>query len=119
MDAQGFALGALVAYHLNAGFVYVRKGGKIAWHTQSIEIVDYSRTTKTLEIANGVLSEADKVLVVDDWSETGGQFRGAIALAEQAGAEVIGAAAINIDDKVLHDPRLSKYILHYVEMYKR
>lgn len=118
LDAQGFALGALAALHLNAGLVFVRKGGKIAWQTRSVEVVDYSRKSKVLEIADGVLSETDSVLIVDDWSETGAQMRGAIALAEQSGATVIGAAAINIDDKVLHNKALSKYLLHYVELYR-
>jgi adenine phosphoribosyltransferase len=115
IDAQGFALGALAADHLKAGLVFVRKGGKIAWKTKTIEIMDYSRTQKTLEIAEGILSKADKVLVIDDWSETGAQLRGAIDLAEKCGAKVVGAAAVNIDDKVLQDARLSKYILHDIE----
>jgi adenine phosphoribosyltransferase len=118
LDAQGFALGALVAQALSAGLVFVRKAGKIAWQTYSVEVVDYTRTAKTLEIAEGVLDSNDKVLVVDDWSETGGQLRGAIALAERCGAEVIGMAAINIDDAVLQDTRLSPYKLHYIEHYR-
>ena len=86
--------------------------------TKSVEITDYSHTQKTLEIAVGVLSETDKILIVDDWSETGAQLRGAIALAEQCGAKVIGAAAVNIDDKILQDKTISKYILHYIEHYR-
>jgi len=118
LDAQGFALGALVAYHLNAGLVFVRKGGKIAWKTLSVEVTDYSRTVKTLEIAEGAVTAEDKVLVIDDWSETGAQIGGAISLAEQCGAKVIGAAAINMDDKALKDSVLSRYHLHYVELYR-
>jgi len=118
LEAQGFSLGALAAANLDAGLVFIRKGGKIAWETQSLEILDYSQQSKKLEIAVGALSKADRVLIVDDWSETGAQLRGAISLAEKAGAAVIGAAAINIDDKVLQDQRLSKYILHYVELYR-
>ena len=60
----------------------------------------------------------EKVLIVDDWSETGAQMRGAISLAEKCGAKVIGVAAVNIDDKVLQDKTLSKYILHYIEHYR-
>jgi adenine phosphoribosyltransferase len=116
LDAQGFALGSLAAFHLNAGLVFIRKEGKIAWETQSVAIEDYSHTPKKLEIAKDVLSNEDRVLVVDDWSETGAQLRGAIILAEQCGATVVGAAAINMDDKVLHDNSLSKYLLHCVEL---
>jgi adenine phosphoribosyltransferase len=115
LDAQGFALGAGVALHLKAGLIFIRKGGKIAWETQSLQIRDYSGSAKVLEIAVGALLEIDKVLVVDDWSETGAQLRGAICLAEQVGATVIGAAAIHMDDRVLRDERLSGYMLHQVE----
>lgn len=118
LDAQGFALGALAALRLHAGLVFVRKGGKIAWETHAIEVVDYSQTPKVLEIAVGILSESDRVLIVDDWSETGSQLRGAIALAEQCGSAVIGAAAINMDDKVLQDKKLSQYMLHCVELWR-
>lgn len=118
LDAQGFALGALAASNLSAGLVFVRKGGKIAWETQTIEILDYSYQPKKLEIAVGALSRNDRVLIVDDWSETGAQLRGAISLAEKADATVIGAAAINMDDNVLQNERLSKYMLHYVELYR-
>lgn len=118
LDAQGFALGALAAHHLNAGLVFVRKGGKTAWETHSVEIVDYSQSSKTLEIPVGVLSGSDRVLIVDDWSETGAQLRGAISLAERCDATVIGAATINMDDKALRDPMLSKYLLHSVEVYR-
>lgn len=118
LEAQGFALGALAAFHLNAGLVFVRKGGRIAWETKSAQVRDYSGTGKTLEIATGTLLETDKVLIVDDWSETGAQLRGAIALAEQCGTTVIGAAAINMDDKVLQDKALARYLLHSVEMYR-
>src|SRR4051794_34371007 len=46
LDSQGFALGALAAFHLKAGLVFVRKGGRTAWETLSVEVVDYSRKPK-------------------------------------------------------------------------
>lgn len=116
LDAAGLALGTLVAYHLNAGLIFVRKGGRTAWDTRSVEITDYSGKPKTLEIAIDALSGNDRVLVVDDWSETGTQLKGAISLAEMAGATVIGAAIIGMEDRVLHDKELSKYILHALEL---
>lgn len=117
LESQGLALGALAAMALNAGLVAVRKEGKIPWETISVEVVDYQKKPKTLEIAVGALSENDRVLIVDDWSETGAQLRGAIHLAEQCGATVVGAAAFHIDDRVLEDKRLSGYLLHHTEAY--
>jgi len=108
-------LGALAAIALNAGLVFIRKEGKTAWEALSVEVVDYTKKPKTLEIAVGALTENDRVLIVDDWSETGAQLRGAIYLAEQCGATVVGAAAIHIDDPVLNDKFFSAYTLHQVE----
>lgn len=118
IDSLGFVLGALAAAALDAGLVSVRKGGKTAWETISVEVIDYSKKPKVLEIAVGALSENDRVLIVDDWSETGAQLRGAIYLAEQAGATIAGAAALNMDDAALQDETLSRYKLHCLELWR-
>jgi adenine phosphoribosyltransferase len=114
LDAFGFALGGGVAHRLSAGLILVRKGGKVAWSVESASFTDYSGLEKTLEIASDAASPADKVLLVDDWSETGAQLRTAIALVERLGAEVVGAACIHIEAPVCKDPILAKYRLHSV-----
>ena len=112
LDALGFALGGGVAHLLDAGLVLVRKGGKVAWHAKSTTFTDYSREEKCFEIAEDAVTQDDSVLIVDDWSETGAQLRAAIGLLESMGSKVVGAALINIDDALLHDPVLSRYTLH-------
>jgi len=111
LDALGFVFGARVAEKLNAGLVLARKEGKIGIETQSISFTDYTKKEKSLEIADGVISKNDRVLIVDDWSETGAQLKATINLVEGMEGKVIGATCFNIDNPVFEDPVLSKYKL--------
>jgi len=117
VDAGGFPLGGGIAYRLNAGLVLVRKGGRVDWDVESAVCTDFSGTEKTLEVASDAFSTLDRVLVVDDWSETGGQLRTTIALVERLGATVVGAACLHIGPGVSQDPRLAGYRLHCVIEY--
>lgn len=112
LDAIGFALGGGVAQRLRAGLVLVRKAGKVAWTADREPFIDYSGEGKAFEVAEDALTPADRVLVVDDWSETGSQLRAAITLVERSGARVVGAALVNVDPRVRRDPRLGRYRLH-------
>jgi adenine phosphoribosyltransferase len=111
VDAGGFPLGGAVAYRLGAGCVLIRKGGNITWETRRAGAVDFSGQEKELEITADALGPADRVLVVDDWSETGGQLIAAISLVEQFGATVVGAACLHLTPAVLAHPRLAAYHL--------
>lgn len=104
IDALGFVLAGAVACRLGAGFVALRKGGKSAWATRSAVFVDYSGRQKHLELVEDVLQPADRVLIVDDWSETGAQLNAACELCRNAGATVVGAALLNIDVSVRRQP---------------
>ncbi len=112
IDAGGFALAGGVAYRLKAGVVLIRKAGRIDWAVESTRCIDFSGKEKSLEIGSDVVSAADRVLVVDDWSETGGQLKAAITLVERLDATVVGAACMHIAPAVRKDPRLSHYRLH-------
>jgi adenine phosphoribosyltransferase len=117
VDAGGFPLGGAIAYRLGSGAVLIRKGGRIDWETEAVACVDFSGTEKQLQIARDAASAADRVLVVDDWSETGGQLRAAIALVERLGAFVVGAACLHIAPRVRDDERMAAYRLHCVIEY--
>ena len=114
LDATGFALGGAVACHLGAGLVLLRKPGKAAWVTLSEEFTDYSRTSSAFHLVSDAISFGQRVLVVDDWSETGAQAFAAIQLLERVGAIVVGAAFINVDPQVRADPRFQRYQIHAV-----
>lgn len=114
LDASGFALGGAVAIHLGAGLVLLRKPGKAVWDTLSQEFTDYRRVSSTLHLVSDAISPGVRVLVVDDWAETGAQAFAAIQLLERAGATVVGAAFINVDQQVRADPRFHPYHIHAV-----
>lgn len=117
VDAGGFPLGGAIAYCLNAGAVLIRKKGRVDWDVESVTGVDYTGTEKTLEICKDALTSKDRVLIVDDWSDSGGQLRLAIELVERFGATVIGAACMHITPRVRQNDQLAQYRLHWVIEY--
>ena len=117
VDAGGFPLGGGIAFRLKAGAVLIRKGGRVDWEVASRSCTDFSSKEKQLEIARDAVTTSDRVLVVDDWSETGGQLSAAIELVEQLGASVVGACCLHIAPRVRQDERLSGYHLHWVIEY--
>jgi adenine phosphoribosyltransferase len=93
IEARGFIIAAPVAYHFNAGFVPLRKRGKLPYDTMSEEYeLEYG--TETLEIHADAFDPGDRVLIVDDVLATGGTAAAACSLVERAGAEVVGLAFI-------------------------
>jgi adenine phosphoribosyltransferase len=114
VDAMGFAFGAGVALELNAGLVLARKAEKIAWTTKTTSFHDYSGERKELEIADDAIKPNEKILIVDDWAETGAQLKAAIFLAEELGGNVVGISCVNMDNPVRNDITLSKYNLHSI-----
>ena len=111
LDALGFVFGARVAEKLNAGLVLARKEGKIGIKIQSISFTDYTKKEKSFEIAVDAINKDDRVLIVDDWSETGSQLKAVINLVEKMNGIVVGATCFNIDKPVFKDPTLSIYKL--------
>ena len=98
IDALGFILGTALAVHLNKGFIAIRKGGKLPVPVVSRQFTDYTGQQKTLELRTDILKPSDRVLLVDEWIETGAQVMTAIGLLEEVQAVVVGIATINIDD---------------------
>jgi adenine phosphoribosyltransferase len=91
MESRGFIFSAPMAYKLQAGFVPVRKLGKLPAETVSVEYaLEYG--TNTLEIHKDALQPGKRVLIVDDLLATGGTVIGTIELVQQLKAEVVGLA---------------------------
>jgi adenine phosphoribosyltransferase len=89
IEARGFILGGAVATTLGAGFVPVRKPGKLPWERVKEEYaLEYG--TDALECHRDGLPERSRVLVVDDVLATGGTAQAAGELARKVGAEVLG-----------------------------
>lgn len=112
IDALGFILGAALAERLKKGFIPIRKGGKLPVAVTSAEFVDYTGQQKTLELRQGTIKPGDRVLVADEWIETGAQMQAAVDLIEGAGGVVAGIAAINIDSSPLTRSLRERYTCH-------
>lgn len=88
-EARGFIFAAPLALELNAGFVPVRKHGKLPYQTRAYHY-DLEYGSDTLEIHEDALQEGDRVLMIDDLLATGGTVQACMELAKQSGAEVVG-----------------------------
>jgi adenine phosphoribosyltransferase len=89
MEARGFIFAPTVAYALKAGFVPVRKPGKLPAAT-FCEHYQLEYGTDRLEIHQDAVKQGQRVLIVDDLIATGGTAAATAALAEKMGAEVVG-----------------------------
>lgn len=91
VESRGFILGSAVAYKLGAGFVTVRKKGKLPAKTNSVTYeLEYG--TDTLEIHHDAIKPKQKVLLVDDLLATGGTAKAVTELIEQLQGEIVGIA---------------------------
>ena len=93
IEARGFILAAPVAYEIRAGFVPVRKKGKLPSATFAEEYnLEYG--SATLEVHQDAFAPGDRVLIVDDVLATGGTARATASLVRRAGARVVGVAVL-------------------------
>lgn len=91
IEARGFTLAAPVAHRLGAGFIPVRKPGKLPFTTIREEYaLEYG--TDALEVHTDAVTAGEKVLIVDDVIATGGTAAAAIRLLKGIGADVVGFA---------------------------
>ncbi len=88
VEARGFVLGAPVAYAYGAGFVPVRKAGKLPGITASSSY-DLEYGSATVEVQADAFAPGDRVLVIDDVLATGGTAAAAVDLVHRAGATVV------------------------------
>lgn len=89
MEARGFMFGAAMAVRLGAGFVPVRKEGKLPWKTCSVQYTLEYRDD-VLHVHKDAVVPGQKVLVVDDVIATGGTAQAVVQLIEQLGGKVVG-----------------------------
>ena len=93
IEARGFILGGAVAHQVSAGFVPIRKKGKLPHTTVRIAYsLEYG--IDEMEMHKDAINEGEKVVLVDDLIATGGTAEGAVKLLQQQGAEVLAACFI-------------------------
>ena len=116
-EARGFVIGAALAYALNAGFVLIRKPGKLPCETLQYEYqLEYG--TDILQVHKDAIKPGQKVVVVDDLLATGGTAAAAVKLVEQAGGEVVAIRfAIELTDEFDGRANLKGYDVDSVVKY--
>ncbi|RCV51026.1 adenine phosphoribosyltransferase [Marinitenerispora sediminis] len=93
LEARGFILGAPVALRLGAGFVPIRKAGKLPARTLG-ESYDLEYGSATVEMHADAIAPGSRVLIVDDVLATGGTGRAAVRLVQRAGGTVVGFSVL-------------------------
>jgi len=93
MEARGFILGGAVAHQLSAGFVPIRKKGKLPFTKVSVAYsLEYG--IDEMEMHDDAIAPGERVILVDDLIATGGTAEGAVKLLKQIGAEVVAACFV-------------------------
>ena len=83
LDAMGYVLAAALGTRLGVGFLPIRKAGKLCVDTDKVSFSNYSGRTQDMEMRLPAFAPGTKVLLVDQWVETGGTMDGAIRLVER------------------------------------
>ena len=93
IEARGFILGGAIAHQLKAGFVPLRKRGKLPGETYAVEYaLEYG--VDAMEMHRDAVHEGEKIMLIDDLIATGGTAIAAIELLRRAGAEVVAAGFV-------------------------
>jgi|ERR1700758_3283154 adenine phosphoribosyltransferase len=116
MEARGFIFGPALAYRLNAGFVPVRKPGKLPAATVKVEYeLEYG--SNALEMHTDAVQKGQRVLIVDDLLATGGTAEATARLVKSLGGEIAGLAFVVELDFLNGRDKLKPYnvfsLLHY------
>jgi len=116
VESRGFIFGGAIAHQLRAGFVPVRKLGKLPGKTIEVEYeLEYGRDA--LAVHEDAISPGQRVLAVDDLLATGGTMGATLRLVEQLGGRVVGVAFM-IELAFLHGrEKLKTYPLHSLIVY--
>ena len=116
MEARGFIFGPALAYRLNAGFVPVRKPGKLPAETAKVSY-DLEYGSNCLEIHKDAIQKGQRVLIVDDLLATGGTAVATTQLVREVGGTVAGLGFVVELDFLKGREKLSEYdvfsLLHY------
>lgn len=114
IDAMGFPLASAIAGRLGKGFLAIRKPSKLCVEVVSITYSCYAGSGKVMEMRKGAFPPGARVLIVDQWMETGGTMLGAIELVEGQGGVIAGLATICVETNDLTNQLRRKYKLVHI-----
>src|SRR6201986_4096734 len=118
IEARGFIFAPALAYRLNAGFVPIRKPGKLPAATETVKY-DLEYGSDSLQIHKDAITPGQRVIIVDDLLATGGTMQASVELVERLGGIVAGIAVAIELDFLRGRARFPQYdvlsLLHYNE----
>jgi adenine phosphoribosyltransferase len=116
VEARGFIFGSAVARALGAGFVPIRKKGKLPFETHAVSYgLEYGKDT--IEIHTDAITPGTKVLMVDDLLATGGTVAAACELIEKLGGDIVGVTFLIELAELAGREKLKSYNIHTVMTY--
>ena len=118
MEARGFIFAPALAYRLNAGFVPVRKPGKLPAETAKVSY-DLEYGSNALEVHKDAIQKGQRVIIVDDLLATGGTAEATCQLARSLGAEIAGLGFVVELDFLKGRDKLQQYDVFSLLRYDR
>lgn len=109
LDAMGFVLASALAARSGVGFLPIRKAGKLCVDTDKVSFGNYSGRTQDMEMRLPAFAPGTRVLLADQWVETGGTMDGAIRLVERQKGVVAGLVAVAIEENDRNDHYRATY----------
>jgi len=117
IDMKGLMYGPIVANKLKLPFIPILKGNKIKSRKKIIKgkvFGDYSGLNKSIEMFKSSISKGDKVILIDDWFDSGKTGKSAIKLVEKLGGKVVGISVIFNQLNKKAKPFFDKYNYHFL-----
>ena len=121
IDMKGLMYGPIVANKLKLPFVPILKGNKIKSRKLVIKggsFMDYSKRRKSIEIFKNAITKKDKIILVDDWFESGKTGRSAIKLMEKLGGKIIAISVVFNQLNEKNKPFFDKYNYNFLVQLK-
>lgn len=116
-EALGWILGSAMAHRLRVGFIGIRKEGVLPYPASRVQqqvYTDYSGHEKTLCIPMHAIRQGSRIVIVDEWIDTGATVQACIDLIASAQCRVIGIAAIGIDRNPITEEWIRKGLLKFL-----
>ncbi|MBI2581899.1 hypothetical protein HYV87_02075 [Candidatus Woesearchaeota archaeon] len=116
IDMKGLMYGPVIANKLKVALVPILKGGKIKNRQKALvkDFIDYSGKNKSIEMFKSSIKKGDKVLLVDDWFDSGNTGKAAITLIEELGGKVKGISVIFNQLNPRQEKFFKRYNYHYL-----
>ena len=117
IDMKGLMYGPIVAHKLSLPFVPILKGNKIKSRKAVVKgeiFTDYSKMKKSIEVFKESITKKDRIILIDDWFDSGKTGKSAIKLIEKLGGKVIGISVIFNQLKAKDQIFFDKYNYHFL-----